>query len=167
MWVTVLRHGQAGLAATDRARNLTPRGESDIERAGGALADVLVQGRGIRPPEVIVHSPYQRTLQTAQRLAGIFVSCELIASDSLVPEARVDAAEGVVEAQAAAGHAHCVLVSHQPLVSHLLDHWLGFDHPVPPLLPGAWAVFEVDPLAPGCGRLAFWAAPPTYTVQGA
>ena len=61
-----------------------------------------------------------------------------------------------------AGDNHSVLVSHQPLVSRLVDHWLGEQGRVPGLVPGGLVTLEMEVVAPGCAALVFCAQPPDY-----
>ncbi len=56
----LMRHGQAGLAGSDRERPLTALGQSQVARVGETLA-----GRGI---ERVLCSPAVRTRQTAEAL---------------------------------------------------------------------------------------------------
>ena len=58
--------------------------------------------------------------------------------------------------------AHVVLVSHQPLVSQLVDYFLDTAGSVPSLSPGALVTFELSSPARACGELRFWAVPPEY-----
>ena len=57
---------------------------------------------------------------------------------------------------------HVVLVTHQPLVSELVDHFLGAGNAVPSLTPGGFASLELDLPAPACATLVFWAVAPEY-----
>ncbi len=59
---------------------------------------------------------------------------------------------------------HVLLVSHQPLVSRLVDHYLGTPGLAPGLVPGGQATLALDAPAAGCGRLLFLAQPPEYGV---
>lgn len=61
--------------------------------------------------------------------------------------------------------AHLLLVSHQPLVSRLVDYWSDTCGRVPPLSPAAFVTLEIDIPARGCGRLVFWASPPLFEIN--
>ena len=71
--------------------------------------------------------------------------------------AAVDAAIGAHTTQE-----HIVLVSHQPLVSAVVDHYLGGVGRVPFLTAGGLVTMSLDMVAPGFGSRVFWAFPPTY-----
>jgi phosphohistidine phosphatase SixA len=58
-----------------------------------------------------------------------------------------------------------VLVSHQPLVSYLIDHLLGEVALVPALPPGGLVTMDLAAPARACGRLLFWALPPQYEAD--
>lgn len=165
MILTILRHGQAeALAASDRERRLTAQGQADIPRAAAAL-DQLCLRRGLAGPTRLMHSPWLRTTQTATLVGAHF---------GLAPQVCVALAPGRAPTEAeqspefnhavAEDCAHLVVVSHQPLVSLLLVHWLG--QPVAPvsLSPGGFNVLEATTPAAGCATLLGSALPPTYDV---
>ena len=67
MLLTLWRHGEAGFAMTDEARALTPRGREDVvSMTRGYVAWAGVSGLG--PVSLLLHSPYQRTVETAELL---------------------------------------------------------------------------------------------------
>ena len=162
MILTVFRHGEAADAASDYARRLTAWGEEDVARAGHALASAC-QARKIAPPDVLCCSPWIRTMATADILSLTLPAALAEVVAALQPGAKVRDVEAMLEERQAAGApaAHMLLVSHQPLVSRLINHWLDEDGRVPSLSPGAFASLEMDSLARGCGHLLFWASPPT------
>lgn len=167
MWVTVVRHGEAGYASDDRSRTLTEGGRRDVAVAAACLADFSEQRQA--PPSIIVHSPYTRTVETALLLAERFGDTPLIEDAALTPGGAIEAVEGLLdrfaEASPSQSHSHVVLVSHQPLVSHLTAHFLGQAHPVPSMLPAALTTFSLAPVGAGLGRLLCWAAPPNYALN--
>ena len=61
--------------------------------------------------------------------------------------------------------AHLLVVSHQPLVSRLVDYWSDTAGQVPPLTPAAFATLALDVPARGGGRLLFWALPPLFEIS--
>jgi phosphohistidine phosphatase len=61
--------------------------------------------------------------------------------------------------------AHLILVSHQPLVSSLINHYLGEWGRVPPLSPGGFCTLHISAPAEGCAELVFWALPPEFQVD--
>ncbi|MAT92885.1 MAG: hypothetical protein CME59_09830 [Halioglobus sp.] len=165
MIVTILRHGEAGPAAADRERRLTSRGVTDIERAAPVLV-AACRSRALALPQRVLHSPWERTRATAQIVAQ-HLQVEARPLDALAPGAtslQVDEALALQESEAEAPAQHCLLVSHQPLVSQLADHYLGEPGLAPGLSPGALLTLSLHCVAPGCGSLQFWALPPAYEV---
>jgi phosphohistidine phosphatase len=163
MIVTFIRHGEAGLAATDRERELTGRGEDDISYGAHQL-NVLCGQRQLPTPDRIVHSPYLRTTQTAQILASAFSHAAVDTAEALLSEAQAAGVDPLIEAVLAGGEVgHLALVTHQPLVSRVIARYLG-DERVPGLPPGGLCCLHLDVAAPACAELAFWALPPAYEV---
>lgn len=158
MLVTIWRHGEAAPGRPDRERRLTDRGHADLRRGAPAFGPAL-ERRGLPLPDALSTSRWVRTAQTAAYLAdALGLSAE--EEEALIPGADPAAVEACLARLPAA--AHRVLVSHQPLVSELIDRWLGEPGLVPSLAPGAYAVLEAEVFAPGCASLCFWAAPPAY-----
>lgn len=161
MIATILRHGEAGPAASDRERRLTSRGVAEIERAAPALA-AACRSRGLALPSRVLHSPWERTRATAEIVAR-HLDIEAQPVDALAPGAATAQVDSVLQhIELSADAAHCLLVSHQPLVSQLADHYLGEPGLAPGLTPGALVTLSLDTVAPGCGSLQFWALPPAY-----
>ena len=160
MWVSLVRHGEAGHAADDRARTLTDNGVRDATEVGAYLARLGLKHHV--PPSLVLHSPYTRTRQTAELLAGQCGAIPLIADSALIPGGTVDAVEALVDRCAKDATAHVVLVSHQPLVSHIHTFFLGQDHTVPPMIPAAVTTFALDTVGPQLGSLLYWAVPGQY-----
>ncbi|MFN2289439.1 MAG: histidine phosphatase family protein [Chromatocurvus sp.] len=162
MLISVWRHGEAAPGSPDRDRTLTARGEAEVER--GARGFVLqLQRRNLPLPGRILFSRWRRTTQTAERILECCAGAEAETLDALIPErdaTQVDDAVSRFEDR----DSHLVLVSHQPLVTALIDRWLGTSGEVPPLVPGAYAVLSVPVVASGCAASAWWAAPPDYRV---
>jgi phosphohistidine phosphatase len=162
MIVTVWRHGEAGSAATDRQRELTDSGFDDIG-FGCRQFHAALEARGMAAPGLVLFSPWVRTRETAEIIAAAFTHAQLRELDALRPGSTVPAVEtalAAVEPDPAA--AHIVLVSHQPLVSQLVTHFLGLGNQVPALSPGSLVTFTLDAVASDCGELRFWAVPPGY-----
>lgn len=163
MIITVWRHGEAGSAATDRQRELTDSGFDDIGFACRQFHAAL-DDRDMAPPDLVLFSPWLRTRETAEVIAAAFTHAQLRELDALRPGGTVAAVEAALAALEPAGDGpgHVVLVSHQPLVSQLVDHYLGADNPVPPLSPGGLVTFSLEAVARDCGEMYFWAVPPGY-----
>ena len=163
MIVTIWRHGEAGSAPTDRQRELTDSGFDDIG-FGCLQFHAALEERGMAAPALVLFSPWVRTRETAEIIAAAFTHARLRELDVLRPGSTVPAVEAALGAlePGLAGPGHIVLVSHQPLVSRLVDHYLGVDNPVPPLSPGGLVTISLEVAARDCGELRFWAMPPDY-----
>jgi len=163
MIVTIWRHGEAGLAVTDEVRELTGSGRDDVSY-GCHQINEHCQSRGLHTPSKILHSPYTRTLQTAEIIDAAFSHATMAPADALTPSGRVDSVESALASELDSELApdHLVLVSHQPLVTYLLDRWLGRRGLVPPLSPSGFACVDMDVPSEGCATLRFWAFPPLF-----
>jgi phosphohistidine phosphatase len=162
MIFTIVRHGQAGSAATDESRELTAKGIKDIGTAVRRLHQ-LCERKALAIPAQIFHSAWRRTTQTADILAaGLAVPAE--AFEPLLPQyGCADVDHGLALLGSSLGpNTHSLLVGHQPLVSQLVDHYLGEPGLAPGLSPGGLVCIDMDIAAAGCGRLLFWAMPPEY-----
>jgi phosphohistidine phosphatase len=163
MIVTIWRHGEAGSAASDRLRELTGTGMDDIG-FGCAQFHQACRTRGIPHPDRLAYSPWVRTSQTADIIAAAFSHASVSPMEALQPGstlADVDAALSDL-LRASSPPQHLVLVSHQPLVSHLVDYYLGERGRAPALSPGGVVTLALEVPAADCGRLLFWALPPEY-----
>lgn len=163
MIVTIWRHGEAGSAASDKQRELTVTGIDDVG-FGCQQFHQICQQRGLSQPDAVLHSDWQRTTQTADIIASAFSHATMASHAALIPgnePAQVDVLLEELLLREQPPH-HVVLVSHQPLVSILADHYLGDFGRVPGLSPGALVCLQLDTAAPGCGQLLFWALPPGY-----
>lgn len=164
MFLTIWRHGQAGTASSDRLRELTAAGADDIG-FGCQRYHALCESSGIPHPDRVLYSEWRRTTQTAELIAGAFTHATLEPCDALVPGRRstdVDAALDDLLGDVYEPDMHLLLVSHQPLVSALVDHYERERGRSPGLVPGGVAVVKLDAPAPGCGRVMFIAQPPEY-----
>ncbi len=163
MILTVWRHGEAGRAPTDRQRELTDTGFDDIG-FGCRQVHAALDARDMPAPDLVLFSPWVRTRETAEIITAAFTHARSRELEDLRPGSTVAAVETALGDVCAATPvpAHVVLVSHQPLVSQLVDHYLGGRNPVPPLSPGALVTFTLDAVGRDCGVLRFWAVPPDY-----
>lgn len=166
MIVTIWRHGEAGRAFTDRRRELTQQGRDDIG-FGCQQFHLACAARNMPHPDLILHSPWVRTRQSAELIASAFTHATLHPETALRPGSEAVAVDACMESllQSASCPRHVVLVSHQPLVSRLVDHYLGESGSVPPLSPGGLAMLELDVAAADSGQLRFWALPPEYEAS--
>ncbi|MEP5569626.1 MAG: hypothetical protein ABJN62_17420 [Halioglobus sp.] len=166
MILTIWRHGEAGSAVTDRMRELTGKGRDDIN-LGCHQFSKHCEGQGIALPELILFSEWIRTAQTADIVSDALSHVPCKKSNALIPGRRASDVDAELD-QWAANNAlpeHVVLVSHQPLVSSLIDYYLGEYGLVAPLLPGALASIEMDAVGPACASLCFSAQPPRYEAS--
>ncbi len=163
MIVTIWRHGEAGRAATDRQRALTARGLDDVALGSRRFRRNLA-ARDMAAPDLLLHSPWLRTGQTAGVIASTFPAATSRELAVLYPGGNVAAVDEALTAltNSAKPPLHTVLVSHQPLVSQLLEYYLGADSGVPSLCPGALATIAMEIPARACAELHFWAVPPEY-----
>lgn len=161
MILTVWRHGEAGPAPSDRQRELTPRGADDLG-FGCQQFHRACEARAIAPPTIILHSPWLRTTQSAEILAAAFSHAVLTPSDALGANSSISRVNQAVASVASDTVEHLLVVSHQPLVSQLIDYYLGAPGRVPGLSPGGMATLEMLVPAAGCASLFFWALPPEY-----
>ncbi|GAB3277053.1 SixA phosphatase family protein [Parahaliea aestuarii] len=166
MIVTVWRHGEAGRAAEDQLRRLTPHGELDIA-TGAARQWALCAERSLPAPDALWYSRWVRTTQTAQMLLRSHADLPNRPEEALIPGAGPMQVDVALEAlrDTPAPPAHLVLVSHQPLVSELVDHWLGESRAAPPHPPGGLVSLKIEAPARGCGSLLWWAFPPHYEAS--
>lgn len=165
MILTIWRHGQAGMASTDRERQLTGRGVDDVGFGAGRFR-LSCRAHGIADPDLILHSLWVRTTQTADIIGNHFPLASREASTALVPGRTAAGVDAELERwMPAEPDAHLLLVSHQPLVSTLVDHYLGEPGRVAPLVPGGLATLRLEVPAFGCGELLFSAQPPEYEAQ--
>ena len=162
MYLTIWRHGEAGSAVTDRKRELTNQGTDDIG-FGCHQFHNLCEQRGLPHPDLILYSEWVRTVQTADILASAFSHAALERSNALIPGRRPGDVDAELELrQAQDTPQHIVLVSHQPLVSALIDYYLADAGKVPSLVPGGLTTLELEVIGAGCATLVFCAQPPEY-----
>lgn len=164
MILTIWRHGQAGDGTPDRQRELTGSGRDDIG-FGCHQFNEACRVRRVSLPHHIRYSPWHRTTQTAEIISAAFTHAIATAVDDLLPSSTVVDIDAALFALAESGATdeHVVVVSHQPLVSQLVDYYLGGDPAsVPPLPPGGLATLSLASNGQGTGTLLFWAFPPEY-----
>jgi phosphohistidine phosphatase len=164
MILTVWRHGEAEEGVNDRIRELTSSGRDDVGFGCHQFRDAC-RLRSIPPPQGILHSPLVRTSQTAEIIAAAFTRASVAAAPALQPGSTLAAVDEAVDEFGGpdSGRHHILLVSHQPLVSHIVNHYLGdMGSRVPPLPPGGLVTLSMDIVAPACAALLFWAFPPEY-----
>lgn len=165
MILTIWRHGEAGNAVTDRMRELTSVGQDDIG-FGCHQFQGLCSERELPHPELILFSEWVRTTQTAEIIANAFTDAVTVSCRALIPGSGPRDVDAELDRRKTAGQLpeHLLLVSHQPLVSALVDYYLGSVGLVAPLVPGGLAVLEMNVVAQGCASLLFSAQPPQFEL---
>ena len=113
MKLWIMRHGEANpVIDSDANRTLTSRGHSE---ARSSAEEVLRKGE---PPEVLLVSPYRRAHQTAVEVHSLMPEARLETVECLTPET----APGIiVNYLIEIPETRIMLVSHQPLVSSLVE----------------------------------------------
>ena len=162
MLVTIMRHGEAGSAVTDQRRELTARGTSEAKKAAVALLAACSRW-SVRPPDELYFSRWVRTTQTARLVAEALGLESRQSIECLIPGSAASATDRLLEGLDA--ECHVVLVSHQPLVSRLVDRYSGEPGRVPGLSPAGFATVRMEIPGQGCGELLFWALPPIYEIN--
>ena len=161
--LVLVRHAQAGDAATDRDRPVTELGQHQAAAAGEQLA-----GLGVAPDRVLV-SPAVRARQTWQGMSAALASPPGPESEERIYDNTL---EGLFEVIRESGEdvGTLVVVGHNPAVGQLasdLDDGEGDDDAREALgrgfPPASMAVFEVDGpfsmLGPGAATLVHLLAP--------
>ena len=151
------------MGSVDRLRELTATGRDDIG-FGCRQFHEACSARDIPHPELILYSPWVRTTQTAEIIAAAYTHARVEPEKAVQPGselAQVDAALSPI-VNVVSPPEHVVLVSHQPLVSQLADHYLGERAIAPPLAPGGLVSLALEMVGHGCGTLRCWAMPPEY-----
>jgi phosphohistidine phosphatase len=161
--LVLVRHAQAGNAATDRNRPLTELGQHQAAAAGEQLA-----GLGVAPDRVLV-SPALRAVQTWQGMSAALAGP---AGPEIEERIYDNTLEGLFEVIGESGEdvGTLVVVGHNPAVGQLasdLDDGEGDDDARESLSrgfpPASMAVFEIDGpfamLGPGTATLVHQLAP--------
>jgi phosphohistidine phosphatase len=157
MLVILLRHGPAGRRdpsrwPNDESRPLTTRGEERTHAAARGLAKVIPAGAHV------LTSPLERSRQTAAILEDALSPQAVEVLDLLAPGASY---RGVIgHLQNLDSGSTVVLVGHEPDLGRLAGVLLfGAPSPLPLRKAGGCAVEFVGEVAPGGGRLLWFATP--------
>jgi len=160
--LTVWRHAEAAPGSPDQSRALTEQGVLDIEHGARAFGARL-RHYDLPPPTLVLFSRWLRTTQTADAICGALPGVASGTLKALIPDSDVAGVDDAL-VDYTGKETHIVLVSHQPLVSALIDRCLGTRGEVPVLSPGAYAVLDTPWFTPGFATLLWWASPPDYQV---
>lgn len=150
MRLYLLRHADAApYAASDRERELTPKGDEQARVVGE-----FCRRQAIRP-ELILTSPFRRTVQTAALVAAALGDGQPREAAFLASGMEPETA--LVELRAYERLASVMLVGHQPDLGMLAASLLGLkaDGNLP-VSKASLACIELDHVTPGGGSLAFF-----------
>ena len=100
------------------------------------------------PVSLLLHSPYRRTVETAELLGEVLGPGSVKVDPSLAPGAYPEAFSESDYAE----HEHIVMVSHQPFVSQAIALWTD-DVTLAPLAPGGYSTLKITCLARGGATL--------------
>lgn len=162
MRLYVVRHGEAERqVTTDEARALTVNGRDGVRRLWQALTS-----EGERPARLYT-SPYVRARQTAAEIAdvcgiGVTGTCDLLVPDGQ-PLRVLDWLLGLTMqspvSEPVDHDAPLVLVSHMPLVAHLVGQLCEGPSARLPMGVGAVAALDLEVAAVAGARLVWLRAP--------
>ena len=149
MRLYLARHGEAGAAATDDLRQLTPQGRE-------VCRDIYQQAQAqwSEPLGAVIASPLVRAQQTAQIALSLLptTATEVLTSSQLRPESTPESVCQLLDKQP---HWPVLLVAHQPLLGLLLS-WLTGDD-ILRYGVNTSSLFALDLITParGCASLAW------------
>ncbi|WP_370978892.1 phosphohistidine phosphatase SixA [Agaribacterium sp. ZY112] len=146
MRLLILRHGHAEAeASADNLRALSAEGELEVHSVCQKRCDELAE------LELVLHSPYLRTCQTADILTQ-YTPAPKQELDLLVPNANpkvlIDQLYSLSQK-----HSCIALVSHQPLVGTLVDHLCAFEYGRYRMGTASLACLKGDPVVSGVCEL--------------
>jgi phosphohistidine phosphatase SixA len=148
----VLRHGEAEFhLGSDASRPLTLRGMAETR---AILTASLAE---LRQVTAIYASPLRRAQQTAA-IAAELLGLPVHTLELLSPDGNPQEVMALCEQQT---QQTLLLVSHQPLVGHLLDTLAGLEPGRQLMGTSALACLAADVLAPGCADLRWLRQPGT------
>lgn len=145
MEIFILRHGQAEpQITTDDARQLTERGRADVARMINTSLPDMAE---------LTHlwvSPLIRAQQTAEIAGALIGNFQPYTTELLVPEAQPELLFQQLQASECPS---LLLVSHQPLVSKILDELCGTDNGYHSMNTSSLACVDIDIIAKNMGKL--------------
>lgn len=149
MVIYLLRHGDAPFDAVSGKRSLSARGERETRQIIDANDSFLSQ------LQLIICSPTLRARQTLAVLTNTLnYRGQLIFEDVLCSESSVKAVEQYIEKTVEhRGLDQVLLLSHQPLIGHLLEYLTDRDGLAWSMGTSALARLEMMTFSQGCGKL--------------
>jgi phosphohistidine phosphatase len=155
MNIVILRHGEAqAYAASDAQRQLTDYGVEQAIKAGYCLRDIAFT------PDLVWASPYIRAQQTCENVLAPFNTIKSLSNQLLVPDANPQAVIDEISQQSCQ---NLLLVSHQPLVGHLIR--LLADNGIQrtqPMATASMAFLSGETPFAGCFKLQFYRHAPNF-----
>ena len=145
--LTLWRHGEAGSASSDAARELTGRGRVEVSAMASDFSAWL-DAAGLPVVAKLYTSPLIRAQQTAALLAqhgcseGPGICADLV--PGAIPEGFDDSAFD--------DYAHVAAVTHQPFLSRAIAFWTD-DATLASLAPAGYATLQVTSLERGGATL--------------
>lgn len=151
MKVILMRHGEAHSGSPDEKRELTDRGQADIERMA-----LFIKQTGW-PIQEICHSPLVRTTQTAQILSQTLNS-------KTTPETRLQPASGISDILDLLSdflpNDSIIWVLHMPDVAQIVADLLGVSPSNLYFSPGTALALNIRPAHPLENSMLAWAIQP-------
>lgn len=163
MQLVIMRHGEAEtFADSDKNRQLTAYGREQATKAGSCLADLNFSF------QALWISPYIRAQQTAEQvlLALLSKSPQVDLIQKTLPILTPDNNPvTVISALEASDVDSLLIVSHQPLVSHLIALLAGVESYRVPMATASMALLQTETIAAGCFDLKCLRHSPNYSVE--
>ncbi len=139
MYVFIMRHGEAALAATsDATRELTPKGCQESQQ----MADWLSQQRS--DIDCVLVSPYIRAIQTLKAVRESLVLPDNVeVLTELTPSGDIALVASYLHVLSTQGYQSVLVVSHLPLVGYLVSELCPGQTP-PMFVTSGIACVELD-----------------------
>jgi phosphohistidine phosphatase len=136
--LVLMRHGEAlsageSGAGDDSGRKLSPRGKDQVRASAGRLKELGFT------PDVIVSSPFLRTMETAGIAAALFPAARRVKEPALASSLSLIDILSAIDS-AADGANSVLVVGHQPTMGALSG--LLLSAPPPPFQTGSFAYLK-------------------------
>jgi phosphohistidine phosphatase len=159
--IYLLRHGIAEdgkPGSPDSERALTADGKRRLKSVLRLAKDAGVS------PRLIVTSPYQRALQSAEVAAEVLgYAREFVRSESITPDS--DPVDAWSEIRSYASFEDVLVVSHEPLLGNLFGYLLGSAALRVDFKKGALARIDLEGAGPHPRGVLRWFLPPKVAVS--
>jgi phosphohistidine phosphatase SixA len=163
MQLVIMRHGEAeAFVDSDKNRQLTSYGREQAVKAGACLADFKFDFQQLWV------SPYIRAQQTAEWVLSSLLD-QTSQADLMQKTLAILTPDNnpstVISALETSDVERLLIVSHQPLVSHLIASLVGVDSYSIPMAPASMALLQTETIAAGCFDLKWLRHSPNYSVE--